>query len=770
MIRRGLLILALLMLGNATQLLAQAETIVEVQVRGNGKVESDAILAIMKLHKGDVLKPDMVAEDIRTLYELGYFSDIRVFKKPMDGGVALIVQVVEKPAIITIKFEGLEELKEDDFKDKLETKLYTIVNEATITADLGVIEKQYIDKGFYLAKATYTLDSKDANEVNLVFHIEEGGKVQVGDSLILGNNFFTDTELISRMFSRPMTRASAFANPGSLFQDDNVKKDLEVLSYLYRDQGFAKVKVAKPLQVLDSDREYVRLTYQVEEGLQYYVNKIDISGDLLYTKEELLELMKLKPTGLFKFSFFQKDVDMLVDKYGDLGYAFVDVNPKTTFNDEKRTVDIDYEITKGEKVYFGKMTIIGNAKTRDNVIRREFEVHDSELYHGTGLAKSKSNIERLGFFEEVQAIKSRDEESQSILNYKFKVKEKPTGQLQAAIGFQPGQGTSQNNWFGQGRYNEENQSGKGWKTNLTGRWNGDKNYEVSAGFTDPRVNDSYWSLGYNVFLKNNEIKVTDEVNIIERRIGGSVILGRRIIELIQGSLTYKIQKVTQTSEAFLLDRFKEQGIYSSAIFGLSRNSTNNYLDPSEGSVVHLSQNFTGGPILRGNFQYQETTLDASQFIPIDFSETYRTNFRLHGVLAHIYPLGDQPVPLFERYRLGGYDDMRGFAYRKIGPTFNVLNAPGDFTQAISYGGDKKLFFQVEYFVPLIPEAGIKAVAFTDAGRVYTEDQQLELKEFYRDFGFGFRWITPIAPFRFEWAYPIIDGRPGDLQFIFYLGY
>ena len=182
--------------------------------------------------------------------------------------------------------------------------------------------------------------------------------------------------------------------------------------------------------------------------------------------------MNLKDGELFRFTFFRKDIEILIDRYGDKGYAFTDVNPKHRFDREKKLVHLDYEITKGEKVYFGEFKFVGNTKTRDNVIRRELAVADGELYSGTRLSLSKRNIERLGFFEEVQTIKKRDEKNPNMLNYKFKVKEKPTGQLQAALGFSPSSSnTTENRVFGQGRYSEENQSGKGWQTSFTGSWN-----------------------------------------------------------------------------------------------------------------------------------------------------------------------------------------------------------------------------------------------------------------------------------------------------------
>lgn len=752
---------------------AVGETVQELSVRGNAKVESDAILTLLKTRRGDALDPQVIEDDIRTLFELGYFSDVRFYKKPADGGIQLVVQVVEKPAIVSIALEGNEEINDETITEKLETKLYTIVNEATITADVRMIEKQYAEKGFYLARVTYTLKQQGANEVDLVFHIDEGGKVQVGSVHILGNKFFTSADIISGtpgLASRPYTRAGAFSS-SSLYQDDFVKRDLEYVSYIYRDQGFAEVKVARPFQFLDQDRDFVRLTFQVEEGLQYDVGTIDLSGDLLFPKEQLLEEMKLKPGELFRYSRFTRDIEMLVEKYGDLGYAYADINPKTQFDREKRLVHINYEITKGEKVYFGKMTITGNTKTRDNVVRREFEISDSELYSGTGLTNTKNNVNRLGFFEEVQIIKERDEQQQNLLNLNMKVKEKPTGQLQAAIGFTPSSSGSQGSqWFGQGRYDEKNQSGRGWQTNLTGKWNGEENYSLDFGFANPRVEDSVWSAGFNAFYSNERRTAVDDVVLNEKRVGGSVFLGRKVIELIRARVTYRLQKITQDSDAYLLPRFVEEGIASSMIFSLTRNDVDNYIDPTDGSELTLSQNFTGGEVLRGDQQYMESSADGVYYFPINFSETYRTYFKLHGVLSYIYPMGDEAVPFGERYRLGGYNDLRGYGYWEIGPRFSLLRAPGSPRSTINKGGDKKMYYQLEYFMPLIPEAGIKALLFADAGRVYDDSEALSFDKFSKDVGFGFRWITPIAPFRFEWAYPIEDGKLGDMEIIFYIGY
>ena len=749
------------------------EIVTAIAVKGNAKVEGDAIISLLETSRGDPFRPKVVSEDIRTLFDLGYFSDIRVFKQSAPGGIELIFEVVEKPAIVAIELSGNEEISKDDIRDKLETKVFTIVNEATITSDVRMIEQQYAQKGFYLARVTYTLENEGPSETKLTFHIDEGGKVRVGSVDILGNKYFSDSEIINGtpgLASRPLTRSSSFSS-ASLYQENFVKRDLEYIAYIYRDQGFAEVKVAKPIQVLDPDRRFVRLTFQVEEGRQYRVGSIKVSGDVLFPETELKEAMLLKEGELFRYSQFTQDVEQLVDKYGDLGYAYADVNPKTRFDQEKKLVHLDYTVSKGQKVYFGPMTIVGNTKTRDNVIRREFEVADSELYSGTRLAETRQNINRLGYFEEVQIIKQRNEQQANLLNLKVQVKEKATGQLQAALGFTPSSsGTEGSRWFGQGRYEEKNQSGRGWNTNLTGKWNGEDNYNIEAGFADPRLNDSEWSAGVGASYSNEKRTHLADISITEQKIGGSVFLGREIIELLRGRLTYRLQNIKQESDAFLLRRFQEDGLSSSLIFSLIRNSVDNYIDPTEGSEFTVQQTFTGG-MLGGDHQYMESTFDGTYYYPVDYTDTFRTYFKLHGVLSYIYPMGEEPIPFSERYRLGGYNDLRGFKYWEIGPRFSLLRSPGGRRTSINKGGDKKLFTQLEYFIPLIPEAGIKALLFADVGRVYDDSESLSFSDFNKDIGFGFRWITPIAPFRFEWAYPVEDdGSLGDMEIIFYIGY
>jgi len=744
-------------------------TIKDIVISGQAKVEKAAITTIIGSKKGTELDPEIVQEDIVALYELGYFSDIRVYKENVVGGVRLILQLVEKPAIMEINYEGLEEISESDLKDKLVTKLYGIVDEGDLTQDLRMIEKHYLEKGFYLATASYELtpiEDRGDREVRLTFNVDEGGKVLVGDVHILGNEYFSDAELIDKFISRPITRSSSFSSPGSVYHDDFVNRDADFIAYLYRDQGFAEIKVGKPIKVIDEDRRYVRLTFDLEEGNQYRVGSIKVSGDILFDEEELKQGMMLKKGDLFRFTRFRKDIEYLYDRYGDKGYANANVEPLHNFDKENKLVNLDYRVTKGEKIYFGTMTIVGNTKTRDNVIRREFLVADGGLYSGTNLTKSKQAVQRLGYFEEVQFIKKRSLSKSNVLDYRIRVKEKPTGQLQAALGYNPGGGGG--GAFAQGKYSEDNQSGKGWRTSFTGKWNGQEDYEFNLGLTDPRVNDSYWSAGFSGTMKHTTQQITSDISAISEEIGGNFTLGKRVYELIRASLTYRASETKQTSTQYIMPRFRDNGIYSTLTFVLSRNATNNFRDPSEGSVVSISQSISGG-FLGGDNEYLETSLVGTYYYPIDITETYRTYFRFYSRAGLVQPYGDNDIPYSRRYKLGGPENLRAWNYLEIGPPYAWMQSPGSQAVVINKGGNKELLFQLEYFFPIIPAAGIKGLVFADAGRVFDEPENFEVKKFRQDVGFGIRWQTPIAPFRFEFAHPYENGKLGRLKTVFYLG-
>jgi outer membrane protein insertion porin family len=737
----------------------------KIKVEGNRKVGSSVISDLFKESGYDVEDKSSLRAALQRVYALGYFSNISLFQKEQN----LIIQVVEKPSIVEIGFEGIESFKESDFTEGLQTKIYKIQNNEYISQDMSMILQRYKQKGYYLAAVSYRLESIGANEVKLVFVVEESSKILVGDVSVYGNKTFSQEELVRGFISQPFTRTNAIA-ASSIFNQDIVNRDNEFLSYFYKNQGFSKVRVTTPFVEVDKDTRYARIRFGVEEGIRFYVRNIKVTGNVgsdLFTEKELIDAMKLKNGGLFRSSYFSRDIEMIAEKYGNKGYAYTDVQPLPVFTDDNAVVDITYDVSKGNKVYFGTIDIKGNNKTRDNVIRREFKVNEGELYNGTNLKLSKRNIKRLGFFEEV-TVDQNPTDDEIVLDLEVEVKEKSTGNINASVGYSPG-GETQASIFVLGSLKEENQFGKGWANFYELKWSGDESYKIEVSFSDPRVNDSLWSLGLGVAYEAQETNYASDIKVPETRFTTSVVVGRTLFELIRmySSLRHRNISLDKNGHTLLYDGIDSSGIQNSISWSLVRKDVNNFIEPSEGSVVDLSYKLSGG-LLGGNHNFLELKLDMSYYHPLDFADDFRTYFKLRSLFGFLWKREGSQIPEMERYRLGGFDDLRGFPFWSVSPTEKRRRSPyGDYYD-YHYGGDKKMLFQLEYFVPLISQVGLKVLGFADVGQVFSESDSISFKSLKSDVGFGFRWQTPVAPFRFEWAYPydFSTGKFGDLQFIF----
>ncbi len=751
---------------------AAMEKIHSIVIKGNIRVGTEAIHPLLVSQVGGEIDGKNIREDIKNIDELGYFSDIDVYKEKTEKGFILTYVLKEKPSISKISFVGMKELKEATIKEELVSKLYTIVDDNKISQDISLIQKKYHEKGFFLVDISYRLEKLSDYENELIFVVSENGKILVAEVGLLGNHFFTDEQILAQFMSQPYTNLTAITSR-SIYNRDFVTRDIEFLSYYYKDHGFSDVKISSPVIHIDRDKSFARIAIRIEEGEQYKVESLSVGGDIgpdLYTYDELMKSLSLKAGDIFKISRLHQDVSVLAEKYGDLGYAYADINPIPIFDPDKRTVKLHFEISKGKKVYFGKIIITGNSKTRDNVIRRELEVHDGELYSGTGLSKSKKNIQRLGFFDELKIQKKPSSTEEDVVDLDVSIKEKSTGELQASIGFSPG-GQTAETWFAQGRYDEKNQFGRGWSLGLEGRWSGSSNILGKISFANPRVLDSQWYLGGSLSYDSRMLRFSSDYESQDKEIKVDLTVGRTIVELLRAFVTYSLS-INQPSKENIFLESTEAIVTSSVKFTISRYDLDNILDPTEGLATSLSHKFVGIPQI-GNQKYMETQAEISYYLPIDFTKDYRTYVKFNLVGGYLWKLDGRPLPYSARYRLGGHYDLRGYYFGEVSPVEYKSMLPTESAYPYYKGGDKKIYAQVEYFVPIIQQANIKGLVFFDTGGAFEEGESINLKKFKSDVGFGFRWKTPIAPFRFEWAYPLeMSGERflGDMKFIFSLGY
>ena len=732
-----------------------------VEITGNKKIEKDAIAAKIMSKVGAVYSADTIRADVEALFKLGFFYDIEVNRNVEGKQVTLIYKVSEKPSITEIVYDGNSEIKSDDLADAAGIKAYQILNMAKVKEAVDKMQKLYEDKGYFLAKVTAEVeDVKKDETVKLTFHINENEKVKVRKITFLGNEKINDSTLKAKMATQEGGFFSFVSGSGQ-YKQEAFDRDTQILRYVYYNQGYVQAKIDRPQVTVTPDKKNIYITIRVEEGEQYSVGEVEFAGDILFPKDELYAAIKIDKNGIFAYDVLQKDISDLTAKYGDLGYAYANVIPRTRFNDKERKVDLVFEFDKGTKVYFGKINVVGNTKTRDKVVRRELKISEGELYNETNRRKSLENVQRLGFFEEVNFKTSIDPDHTDVMNVDIAVKERNTGQIQLGAGY----GTSQGFTL-QGSVNQTNFLGKGENLGASMNLSNIGNY-YSLSFTEPYFNDTLWSLGADAYQSAN----TGRADYEEDHRGLALRLGHPITDNTRGYIRYKYDVTTlknlydsngnQITDPQLFPVDVDSGETNSVTGTFEYDSRNDRFAPTKGIFASGSYEYAG---IGGSLKYTRVSGSMRFFYNVLWDVIWRNNIQA----AQISPLDGKPVPFSELYLLGGPYSLRGYQPYHVGRmvfstwTHNQLihpPAPGIPTpeptatqQAYRfYGGTQQAMYQTELQFPMVKEAGIMGVVFYDVGAA---DDTLTASSFYADVGFGIRWFSPIGPLRFEWGFPL----------------
>ena len=748
---------------------AFATPIAEIKTTGLKRIERDAILEKISSKPGREYNSEMVRSDIEALYGMGYFDDIVISKDPIEKGFRLTYDFKERPVINEIIFEGNEKIVTSDLEEAIKVKKWSILDVNKVQSDLEILQKQYEDKGYYLAKITYDIRKDKEDEVKLVYKIADFDKVEIKKIVFLNNKHFADDKLKGVLAETKEGGSINFLSSSGTFKEASFKVDLQRLTYFYLEHGYVKFRFENPIITISDDKKYVFISIFVEEGEQYQIGTYDFSGDLLYPKEELKKEIKLLEGKDFSVSARNADIQRLTEKYQDLGYAFTNVVPKMDINDESKLVNIEYSFEKGNLVHFGEIKIIGNTKTYDKVIRREFRIYEGELFSGSQLRISKERVERLGFFApgEVQFNQVPRRGRDDLVDIDVQVKERSTGSVTLGAGYSSVQG-----FFFQGKVQEINLFGRGQNLSFDTQWGKDNaSRSVSVSFSDPYAWDTNWSAGVDLFMANSSI--IDRYLL--RRSGFNLKTGHPLTDDIQAYFTYKFEvlEVLQTyadslrNPKIVVDSSLDKGILSSIVLSVVRDKRNNRFETTGGNYQNASIEFAG---LGG----------AKNFSKFIFNNRYYNNligdfvFKNSIELGAMINSGGRGIPPSEKFYLGGPWSMRGFQAYSLSP---VSYHDGGVEKI---GGSSELFSLFEIEHPLIKEAGMKWVIFYDVGNSFAgvpgfsaDKGSYELRQNY---GFGIRWFSPLGPLRFEWGFPIgaktnpLTGASEDSsQFIFFIG-
>ncbi len=429
------------------------ERIAKIEVKGNRRIEKEAILATIQTRAGELTSTVKLREDLKALYNLGSFADVKIDVTDTPQGRIVTFMLEEKPSISSILVQGNTKVKTKKILEALDIKPYTVASEAAIQDSINKVKALYREKGHYEVNITHHLEPVTPTEVNLVLDVAEGGKLYVRAIKFEGNTSFKDKKLKDVMELKEKNLLSFVTGTG-IVKQDLLERDAEKISAFYFNHGYIKARVGEPK--IEVKEKGIYITFPIEEGPQYRVGKIDFQGDLLESPEILRNKLAIVKEKVYSREVIQKDLTTLGDFYADQGYANADISPLLKENDVDRTVDITFDMRKGEKVYFERIDIAGNVKTRDKVIRRELRIYEQDLFSATKIKRSTQNLRRLEFFEDVNFSTSPGSAPDK-MNLKINVKERPTGQFGVGAGYSTQDKivgmieVSQSNLFGRGQ-------------------------------------------------------------------------------------------------------------------------------------------------------------------------------------------------------------------------------------------------------------------------------------------------------------------------------
>ncbi len=716
------------------------EKIAGIAIKGNQRIEAQAIEKELKSKVGEPYIPAFLDQDLRTIFKMGYFSDVRLEVKDDPQGKLITFVVEERPFVKRFDFKGNKEVKEEDLKGQVTIKAFTILNLNTVNETLEKLTAFYRSKGYYNVRITYSVTYEDKGQAAVVvFNIVEGKKVYIKTITFQGNKAYSGKQLKSIMDTNEKGFFSWITSSG-VYKKELLEQDLEKITSFYYNHGYLKARVGEP--VVRHEGEWLYITIPIEEGLPYQMGQVDIRGDLIQPREKLLASLAIPKEKFYNREKIRNDILKLSDLYAYEGYAFAEINPQIKEDPEAHKVDLVFDIKKGSKVYFERIDIVGNVKTRDKVIRRELKVTEKGLFDSKALRTSNQNLHRLDYFEEINLSTSPGTREDQ-MKLKVEVKEKMTGSFSVGAGY-----SAVEQFMVMGQVAERNLFGRGQRLSLDAQL-GAVTTRYNLGFFEPWLFDTRVSSDTNIY---DWTRIYDEY--YKDSVGGSWGLGYPILEeYTRGYVTYAYDdaNVTQVHDdaAQIIKDMSGRHQSSSIRLALRRDTRDLIFNTTKGSVNSVSVEYAGGP-LGGTNYFTRYLASSGWYLPFFAG----TNFFLNGKWGYITQNPGGDLPLYEKFYLGGINSIRGFKFNDI--------SPSDPATGQRIGGEQMVQFNFEYIFPLIEKAGLKGLVFFDAGNVWSKDQSIDLGNLRKSAGVGVRWYSPIGPLRLEWGYNL-EPQPGESQ-------
>jgi len=725
-----------------TQKETTAKMVTALEVKGNKAISSNMIFSKIKTRIGSPYQDNIISDDLKRLYILGYFKDIKIDTEDYKEGIKVIVTVEERPLIEKISFIGTKQAmaEKNKIKDIIKSKEGLYLDHPALNDDLEAIKKMFEKKGYSHAAAEYKVDlDQQTNKAKVEFKITLGKRQGIKKIHVEGNVSFSAARILKVM----KTKSAWLFNSGVL-KEEVLKEDMERITAFYHKAGFIDA-AAEYESKSDPAGKFIYITVKIEEGRKYLVGSLVIRGNKEIMEPDLLAKIKIcLPGKIFSREALKEDISKVQGLYFDRGYILAQIDSTTSLNSDTGRIDIVINITENQVVYVNKIRIKGNIKTKDMVIRRELRIKPGDRFDGDKLRRSKERLQNLGYFEEV-SYDTGDTVSDTTKDLVVGVKETKTGSFSFGGGY-----STVDQFVG---FVEIEQKNFDWNNfpyftgagqNLKLRASaGSLSNGMELSFTEPWLFDYPVSFGFDLYKRARKRESDVGYGYDESVTGGDIRLGKEISEYWKTNLAYRYDtiKIGNIADNASSDLREEDGTssISSMDYGINYDSRNNVFIPTRGNVLNNSLMLAGG-IFGADKDFWKYSGRGEHYIPLLNGSVLQMTGRVG--LADTYS-DTAKIPIYERFFAGGAYTIRGYKERKIGP----IDSSGE-----PIGGSSMLIGNIEYIYPLVNF--IRIAAFYDLGNVWLKTKDVGSGDFKAGTGVGFRLKTPIGPIMLDYGIPL----------------
>jgi len=751
----------------------------EIRIDGLQRIAPGTVFTYLPVEKGDTFTADRAEQAIRALFKTGFFNDVQLTRQ----GDVLVVTVKERPAISKISLKGNKDLKEEELRKGLkgiglsEGETFDRLQLDRVQQELT---RQYYNRGKYNVSIDAKVTPLDRNRVDINIVIAEGKASRIKQINVVGNKAFSDKDIRSE-FESDTSNWTSWYSRDDQYSREKLSGDLEKLASYYLDRGYADFDIDSTEVSISPDKRNIYVSANVHEGEIYQISDIKMLGDLILPEESLRQLIQAKVGETFSRRKLEKSSKAMTAVLSNIGYAFAEVTPVPKVDKEKKTVEVTFFVSPGKRVYVRHINFKGNARTEDEVLRREMRQFEGSWYSQAAIDRSKIRLQRLGFFKKIDIDTPKVAGSDDQVDMNVTVEEQPSGSLLFGVGYSQVQGiiasvsVSQNNILG---------TGDRVATTIQ-RSSYLKRYDLS--YFQPYLTDAGVGLGYNLSHSELDQGQANIASYLTNSDSFSSYIGVPItetdsVQLQLGVSQTNIQVFPGTTPQRIidfLDQLNHNTIHTwNVTASWAHDTRNKYFTPTRGGL----QSFSAEVALPGStLEYYKLYYQGVHYFPLSerfvfmlsgnlgYGDTYKDAQGRPDPVTGVRPkLGG--LPFFENFYAGGVRDVRGFEDNTLGP-YEVSAVDPNYRQPI--GGAFKVLGTAELILPtpFVKESNdsVRLALFTDIGNVYKSYNDFDAGELRASAGLSFQWQAPVGPIMINLARPLRK-KPGDrtetIQFSF----